>query len=115
MSLFTKNVEPDLCSFVIFDSKSKTYGLPMLEKNAEVLIRELVTTFKKPEQQAQNHLFINAEDYSLFKNAEYDRRSGEFKTVSLEHIVNLHDLKARIPLAKPLNLVQDSGLGIDPT
>lgn len=89
--------QADLESFVIYDSKSKSYGLPMLEKNSEVIVREIATTFRKPEQQQSNSLFINAEDYSIFRNGTYTRQTGLFTPTPLEHVINLHDIRAQIP------------------
>ena len=103
--MFGKNKEqsPDLELFVVFDSKSKSYDTPLLAQNKEVLLRDILNKFREPESASQNKFFINAEDYSLFRIGSYTKHNGALQTQELEHIVNLHDLRA---LAGPENNVR---------
>lgn len=85
--------EPDSEFFTIYDSKTKNYREPALATNRFDLIRQFQNMMLDP-QQAKNPYLINAEDYSIFKVGEFDRRTGAIKSTPHEHIVNLHDLRA---------------------
>lgn len=90
-----KNV--DLEFFTIYDSKTQTYGNPTQAINKHDLLREVINMFKDPSQ-AKNIYLTNAEDYSIFKIGSYCKRSGLLESQNLEHIANMHDLRA---LAQP--------------
>lgn len=94
--------EPDLEFFTIYDSKAQVYERPWFAKNKNVLIREVINMFKDP-QQAQNRFLTNAEDYSLYKIAQFDNTTGQVKSQNLEHVANMHDLRA---IAHPEGLKQ---------
>lgn len=98
---------PDLELFTIYDSKSQTYSNPAMSLNKNVLIRELINMFRDPSQ-AKNQYLTNAEDYSVFRIAQFDKLSGQISPCNLEHVANLHDLRA---IATPEN----NQTGIGPT
>lgn len=87
----------DLEFFTIFDSKANAYGEPVFAKNKDVLLREVLTMFNRPEREKNPH-YNNAEDFSIFKIGSYDKKTGLIEVQNLEHIANLHDLRA---LARP--------------
>lgn len=96
--------------FTIFDSKAKAYEDPMFAPNHQVLIREIVNIFKGPNA-FKNKFFMNAEDFSMFRIGTYSKRTGLVTPQNLEHVVNIHDLKAlavdtglNAPAASPANL-----------
>lgn len=99
--------QSDLELFTIYDSKSKSYGIPMLEKNKDVLVREILNQFQDINFQSKA-LLLNAEDYSVFRIGFFDKSTGVLTSQNPEHIVNLHDLRA---ISKPAN----AGPGIVPT
>lgn len=88
-----KEKQADLEIFVIYDSKSESYGQPAFAQNKNVLMRELLNMFQDPSQ-AKNQLFTNSEDYSIFKVGSYDKKTGLMETHNLEHVANLHDLRS---------------------
>lgn len=92
--MFGKKSEknPDLELFVIYDSKAQTYGKPVFEKNKDVLLRGILQMFKDPNE-AKNQLFLNAEDFSIFR-VGYFYYTGQLDAHPPEHIVNMHDLRA---------------------
>lgn len=95
--MFTKKPQVDLEMFVIFDSKTQSYGNPVTAPNHHDLQRQLINMFKDPSQ-SQNQLLLNAEDFSIFRIATFDKKTGILSSQNLEHIANVHDLRA---LAKP--------------
>lgn len=84
----------DVEIFTIYDSKSLSYGKTTQAPNRHVLIRDLVNMFREPAQQKENSLYINAEDYSIFKIGEYSNTTGLITAQPQEHVANLHDLRA---------------------
>ena len=89
--------QSDIELFTIFDSKTNSYGQPTFAINRHDLIRQVVNMFKEPEQQQKNTLYINAEDFSIFKIGSYDKSTGTLHADGkLEHVANLHDLRALI-------------------
>ena len=93
MNPFGKKQEPELEYFAIYDSKSQTYNEPMLAANRFVMLRQINDLFQDSNQ-SKNQLFLNAEDFSLFKVGEYSKKTGQILGQSPEHIANLHELKA---------------------
>lgn len=89
---------PDLEFFTVYDSKSKTYGEPFPAMNRDVVLRDFMNAFKNPEAPQNNRYYINAEDFSIFKVGSFEKRTGKLEGYNLEHVVNLHDLRA---MAKP--------------
>lgn len=87
------NHQADLELFTIFDSKTKSYREPTYAPNKDVLMREILNMMNDPGQ-AKNPLFLNAEDFSIFRIGSYDRKTGELLSQNLEHIANMHDLRA---------------------
>lgn len=92
--------QPDLEFFTVFDSKSKSYAEPFPAPNKEVLMRDFMNAFKKAAQdeKSNNKYYTNAEDFSLFKVGTFDFKTGTLEATKMEHVVNLHDLRA---LTKP--------------
>ena len=93
-----KSSEEDVQIFTIFDSKSKSYELPTFSMNKESLLREVLNMFRDPSQ-SRNKFLTNAEDFSVFKIGSYDRKTGILTPINLEHVANMHDLRA---LAEPM-------------
>lgn len=84
---------PDLEVFTIYDSKSKSYDVPVFAVNENVLKRDLVNMFNDP-RQSENRFLVNAEDYSIFRIGSYRKETGTLETINLEHVANLNDLRA---------------------
>lgn len=99
----TKQTEeiPDIELFTIYDSKTKSYGTPTQAINRHDLMRNIVNMFQDPGQKA-NMLLLNAEDYSVFKIGSYSKKTGQIESQELEHVVNMHDLRA---IAQPSGIV----------
>lgn len=93
--------QADIQLFTIYDSKTMSYGAPTFAANHLDLQRSLINMFKEPEQKNNKYL-VNAEDYSIFRIGSFDKKSGQLVGQNLEHVVNLHDLRA---MAQP-----DSGI-----
>lgn len=91
--MFGKDKKSDLEFFTIFDSKSQSYDVPTFAMNKNVLMRDIINMFKDP-QQSKNKFLLNAEDYSLFKIGSYNKTTGQVTSHNLEHIANMHDLRA---------------------
>lgn len=85
--------QADLEAFTIYDSKSKSYGDPVFEKNKDVLMRGILNMFNDP-QQKQNMYLKNAEDYSIFRIGTYSKVTGQLTASNLEHVANMHDIRA---------------------
>lgn len=98
--MFGKNGkhQVDLEVFTIFDSKTSSYDQPFFAINHHDIIRQIINMFQEPKQQKENRLFLNAEDFSIFRIATFDKKTGSLQVSNLEHIANMHDLRA---LAKP--------------
>jgi hypothetical protein len=83
----------DIEAFAMYDSKVLAYSDPMFAINQHDMTRQILNTFKDPSQ-SQNKYLVNAEDYSLFKVGEYDRKQGIFTGCNPEHVANIHDIRA---------------------
>lgn len=92
----SKEETPDSQVFAYYDSKSGSYGKPILTMNKETLIRDVSNLMRDPNEQARSQLWLNAEDFSIFRIGTYNSRTGEILPVKMEHIVNLHDLRSMI-------------------
>lgn len=86
-----KSVDVEL--FTIYDSKTKSYNDPSFAQGKEDLMREIQNMFRDPSQ-ARNRLLLNAEDFSVFRIGAFDRATGKLIPQELEHICNLHDIRA---------------------
>ncbi len=96
--------EADAMVFCIFDSKGRFYDRPLFEKNEETIRRDIYNMFCD-ERQARNPLFVNAEDFSVFKIGEFSKKTGELTSCKPTHVLNLHDLRALVP-ARPAPQMQ---------
>lgn len=94
-TLTKTNEEADFSLYTVYDSKSRTYRMPSTSKNNEVLVRDLIAMLASPEQ-VENQMRSNPEDFSVFKVAEFDQKTGQLKSINLEHVVNLIDIKPQI-------------------
>lgn len=93
-----KDSQPDIEVFVLYDTCSKSYDEPMLAKNKDVLMRDILNNFKTPESQQKNKYYLNASDYTIFKIGSYTKKDGLMEVHSHERIIGLHELRA---LAQP--------------
>lgn len=98
--MFTKKQTKteDLIFFTVYDSKSQSYGEPFPAPNKEVLLRDFANAFRKAatDSNTQNRYYVNAEDYSVFAIGGFDLKTGELTAKNMEHIVNLHDIRAMV-------------------
>lgn len=85
--------QADLEIFIIFDTKTNSYGTPAFSKNQFTLIREMEQMLKDPAQ-SKNQLVTNAEDFQIFRVANYDQKTGKMETWQPEHIANVHQIQA---------------------
>lgn len=85
--------QADIELFTIYDCKTKSYREPTFCPNKEVLMREILNMMNDSGQ-AKNPLFMNAEDFSVFKIGSYDKKTGLIEAHNLEHQFNMHDIKA---------------------
>lgn len=97
----TSSQEPDVEFYTVYDSKAKDYKEPFPAKNKDVVLRDFVNAFKKPEASKENRYYMNAEDFSIFKIGSFSYQTGKFEACNPEHIVNLHDLRA---IAQPVGI-----------
>lgn len=86
------NTEYDF--FTVYDSKSKSYSEPFPAKNSEVVLRDFANAFRNPEAPQKNRYYMNAEDFSIFKCGEFESTTGKMIGCNLEHVMNLHDIRA---------------------
>lgn len=111
-------VQTDFDIFVMFDSKTESYDMPMYAMNEHDMVREIMNAFSDPQAQAKSKYYLNAEDYSLFRVGAYSKKLGKFFVQEAEHIANCHDLRATVQKTRPnvtwKNPSQDE-LGIVPT
>lgn len=98
--LFTKNkktshenLSPDAEYFTIHDSKVGSYRDPVLAINRHDLLRQ-IDLFYRNESNHKDPLFINAEDFSIFKIGEYYKKTGTIYGCEPEHVANCHDLRS---------------------
>lgn len=89
-----KTTNADLEFFTVYDSKAGAYAEPFPAPNREVVIRDFANAFKKEDAPKVNRYFINAEDFSVFKVGTFDVKTGTLTSQNLEHVINLHDLRA---------------------
>lgn len=83
---------PDAQYFVIFDSKVGNYWEPRPATNHIELLRALDQRMKKKDNDDQ--LFTNAEDFQIFKIADYFKKNAKFVVHDPVHIANMHEIKA---------------------
>lgn len=94
LNISKNKTESDVEFYTIYDSKAKCYTEPFPAKNREVILRDFLNAFKNPEAGKTNRYFQNAEDFSIFKIGQFDLKSGELTGTTMEHVVNLHDLRS---------------------
>lgn len=80
--------------FTVYDSKAEAYAEPFPAQNREVVIRDFANAFRKDDAAKVNRYYMNAEDFSIFKIGHFDPSSGQLSSQNLEHVINLHDLRA---------------------
>lgn len=102
--MFNRKPQADFEIFTIYDSKTESYDLPSFAINKNDLQRQILNMFKDA-QQRNNKYLVNAEDFSVFKIGSFDKKTGKIEAHNLEHVCNMHDLRA---MASP-------DLGIVPT
>lgn len=85
----------DLKVFVMFDTKTESYGDPMHAVNEHDLIRQLVAGMEKD---PKNHrLYMNAEDFTLFEIGKYNRKEGLLDPYSTpKSIVPIIELRSMV-------------------
>lgn len=86
---------PDEQYFTIFDTKVGVYRKPILNTNAQAMMRDIQVFYRNP-QNSSDTLFTNSEDFQLFKIADYYTKTGEIIGHQPEHIANLHELKTMV-------------------
>ena len=91
-----KDKQVDLEFFTVFDSKAKYYEAPLMAENKDTLLRDILNNFKNPESQQKNKYYINAEDYAIYRIGYFSKVTGSIDPNNLEHIANLHDLRALV-------------------
>lgn len=101
LGLKSKEDMYDLEFFTVYDSKSQSYREPFPAPNKDVLIRDFVNSFRKPDAQDKNVYFQNAEDYSVFRIGRFRFREGLMKAGNAEHVFNMHDIKAMVMADRP--------------
>lgn len=89
----------DLEYFVLHDSKAKNYREPMLAMNEHDMVRQIENLFTDPAQ-ARNPLYLNAEDFSIFRAGTFSKKTGRVTGCELEHVANLHDIRAMVERRK---------------
>lgn len=78
--------------FTIYDSKTDSYGDVLAAVNGHDLVRQITNMFTDPAQ-SKNRLYLNAEDYSMFKIGVYDKKTGAITSQEPQHVANLHELR----------------------
>lgn len=96
-----QETQNDLEFFCVYDSKAQDYKEPFPAKNRDVVLRDFVNAFKKPNASTENRYYMNAEDFSIFKIGSYSFQTGLMTSQNLEHIANMHDLRA---IAQPVGI-----------
>lgn len=91
-----KEERSDLEIFTIFDSKAQLYEQPIFASNKNVLMRDFMNFLADPAQKS-SRINLNAEDYAFFKIGSFDKGTGKITACNLEHVVNMHDLRAMVP------------------
>lgn len=95
-----KETKSDLEIFTVHDSKAGFYGQPIFARNHLELIRDFTNDFKNPDA-VKSKLFLNAEDFTLFKIGTYDRDQGLITPLSPQHIINFIDLRTMVNQERP--------------
>lgn len=103
--MFGKKQQIDLEFYTVYDSKSKSYAEPFPAPNREVLLRDFANAFRKPEAKENNRYYINAEDFAIFKCGSFDRVSGKLEGDNLEHVANMHDIRAMVGTGPDVGIV----------
>jgi len=88
--------QKDLEFFTVFDSKARAYSEPFPASNRDVVLRDFATAFKRSDAAEKNRYYQHAEDFSIFKCGWFDLRSGKLVGEQLEHVANLHDIRALV-------------------
>ena len=89
------NQDPDLELFTLFDSKIGRYRSPLMAENRHEMMRN-VELFCRNSQNHTDPLFVNAEDFQIFKIGEYSKKTGEILAQKPEHIANVYEIKAMV-------------------
>lgn len=84
----------DFSLFAIYDTKAQVYRLPIPEKDSAIVVRQIEKLFQDPSQN-QNDFVSHAEDFAVYKIGEYNCKTGVISPCRPEHIVNVHELRAR--------------------
>lgn len=110
-----KETKNDLEIFSIYDSKAAFYGQPIMARNELELIRDFTNDFKHPDRE-KSKLYLNAEDFSLFRIGFYNRDTGTITPQAAEHVANFHDLRTMVNQERPQrDVTSPQHLGIVPT
>lgn len=83
--------QSDLEIFAIYDTKAKAYKPPAFAKNRHIAVRDLTNVMR---DNPKHELFLNAEDFQVFKLGSYSFQSGKIEAHPPEHVANLHEIKA---------------------
>lgn len=84
--------DPDQQFFVIFDAKVGHYWEPRPALNQHEVLRALDARMR--DGKSDDVLFTNAEDFQLFKIADYYKKTASLISHEPVHIANLHEIKA---------------------
>lgn len=87
-------MQVDQNCYVIHDSKVGAYRDPQFAYNEEVLRRALINECSDPKLQHCD-IFLNAEDFSVFKIGVYNRKLGRLETHEPQHVVNMIDIRTQ--------------------
>lgn len=101
--------------YTVYDSKARTYNEPFPAKNKEVVLRDFSNAFRKKEAAEVNRYYINAEDFAIFKCGKFDVQKGTLTGQGLEHVINLHDLRAISQQSTSVKTPSAQEMGIVPT
>lgn len=80
--------------FVIYDSKTQSYGNPVIAVNSHDLHRQMYASLEKDKN--ENRFYANAEDFSVFKIADYCRTTGVLTPCQHESVFNFHEMRSAI-------------------
>lgn len=92
-SSIKKTDQVDLMMFVLYDSKVGNYRDPIFSPNSEVLVRTIVNEFTD-ERYQKTDMFLNAEDFSIFKIGTFDRKTGKITITGHDHVINMVEIRA---------------------
>lgn len=105
------NHQVDVEVFTVYDSKTLSYDIPTFAINEHDLIRQIMNMFNDPRHQ-ESKLRVNAEDFSIFKIGNYDKKTGLLLTHQPQHVANVHELRAA---SRPAVQPNQQQMGIVPT